>query len=97
LDDAAAGFEANLRKAPGYSIQLLIACSEETVTKAVRSVAANELYIVPVNFKGRNCYRLCWGVYEDAPRANAAIRSLPEYFRKGGATPKVLPTSGLVP
>jgi hypothetical protein len=98
LEEAAAGFAANLRQAPGsYSIQLLIACSDDTVKKAVHNVSGHELYIVPVSFKGRSCYRLCWGMYEDTSRAASGIRSIPDYFRRGGATPKVLPTSGLLP
>jgi septal ring-binding cell division protein DamX len=98
LAEAAQGFAANL-KAPksAFSIQLLVACADETVEKAVQNVQAQELYILPVSFKGRNCYRLCWGIYESEDRANSASRSVPEYFRKGGATPKVLPASSLLP
>jgi septal ring-binding cell division protein DamX len=98
LAEAADDFTAHLKQSPGrYSIQLLIACSDETVKKAVRQVASKELYIVPVSYRGRSCYRLCWGIYDDASQAGAATHTLPEYFRKGGATPKVYPTTGLLP
>ena len=96
---AARGFAANLRKSArgAASIQLLVACSEETIQKAVQQVDSAELYILPVSLKGRACYRMCWGVYADGERAGSALRSLPSYFRDGGATPKVVPASELLP
>jgi hypothetical protein len=96
--DAARAFAAELQGgARGrYSVQLLVACSEETVQKAVSAVPADELYILPVSYKGRSCYRLCWGVYRNEPEAASALRSLPDYFRRGGATPKVSPLADLV-
>ena len=96
--DAARAFAAELQGgARGrYSVQLLVACSEETVQKAVSAVPADELYILPVNYKGRSCYRLCWGVYRNEPEAASALRSLPDYFRRGGATPKVSSLADLV-
>jgi septal ring-binding cell division protein DamX len=78
-------------------IQLLIACSTETVQKAIDSGNASELVILPVNFKGRDCYRLAWGIYPSSSKATAALRDVPEYFRNGGATPKVLGSSEVVP
>ena len=78
-------------------IQLLIACSSETVQKAVDSGSASDLVILPVDFKGRNCYRLVWGVYPSATRATAALSTVPEYFRNGGAAPKVLAVSEVIP
>lgn len=99
LSEAANGFVTNLRQGSSgsFSIQLLVACSDETVEKALASVAAPDLYILPVNYKGRPCYRVCWGLYEDEPRADSAVRTLPDYFRKGGSKPRVVPTSGLLP
>jgi septal ring-binding cell division protein DamX len=96
---AAQGFAANLRKAaPGTaSVQLLVACSEETIQKALQQVDSAELFILPVSLKGRACYRVCWGVYPDSERASSALRSVPPYFREGGTTPKVVPASELVP
>ncbi len=78
-------------------IQLLIACSSDTVQKAVDSGSASDLVILPVDFKGRDCYRLVWGVYPSATRATAALSTVPEYFRNGGAAPKVLGVSEVIP
>ena len=99
LPEAAQGFASTLRQSPAgsFSIQLLVACSDETVAKALASVSAPDLYILPVNYKGRPCYRVCWGLYESEERADSGVRSVPDYFRKGGSPPRVVPTSGLLP
>jgi hypothetical protein len=96
---AARDFAASLRRSsPGaYSVQLLVACSEETLQKAAQSVTAHELFILPVDYKGRSCYRVCWGVYESEALARSATREIPEYFRKGGASPKPVATTTILP
>ncbi len=98
-DQAARAFAAHIRRAPAgtATIQLLVACSTDTVQKAMSEVGSAELFILPVNYKGRDCYRMAWGVYPDAARAASAARSLPDYFRRGGATPRVMPASEIVP
>jgi hypothetical protein len=78
-------------------IQLFVACSAETVQKAVDNAGGTELLILPVNFKGRDCYRLGWGLYPSSAQATAAVGNVPEYFRTGGAAPKVLAVSEALP
>jgi hypothetical protein len=97
--EAARAFASSTRAAGKSAavIQLLIACSAETVQKAIDSGSASDLVILPVDFKGRDCYRLVWGVYPSAARATAALPTVPEYFRNGGAVPKVLGVSEVVP
>jgi hypothetical protein len=97
--EAADGFAASLRRAPAgsASVQLLVACSSETVQKAVQNVASAELFIVPVSFRGRDCYRICWGLYDTADHAASATRSVPEYFTRGGASPRVVSASEILP
>jgi hypothetical protein len=98
LTQAARGFAAKLRGSKGaFSIQILVACSSDTVVKAVQNVSSPELYILPVSFKGRDCYRVCWGIYDSQGRAESAISTVPSYFRQGGATPKVVSSAGLLP
>jgi septal ring-binding cell division protein DamX len=100
-DLAAAGreFTATLRAAPrgAFSIQILVACSADTVFKALQSAPAPELFVLPVNYKGRDCHRLCWGTYDSRERAQSAIHSVPAYFREGGASPKVVAASEILP
>lgn len=97
--EAARRFGAELRSAgrSAATLQLLIACSTETVQKAVENVGASQLLIVPVQFQGKACYRLCWGVYPNAEQASAALRTLPGYFRERGATPRVMPAAEIAP
>jgi hypothetical protein len=98
-DQAARAFAAHIRRAPAgtATIQLLVACSTDTVQKAMSEVGSAELFILPVSYKGRDCYRMAWGVYPDAARAASAARSLPDYFRRGGASPRVMPAAEVVP
>ena len=99
LPEASRWFAASL--APGargrYSLQLLVACAPENVTKAVSAVSSDELFILPVSVKGRDCYRLCWGVYDGRPAAEAALSTVPSYFRQGGMAPRVAPLGELLP
>jgi Domain of unknown function (DUF4388) len=96
--EAARGFTSEVQRAGNrYSVQVLVACSGETVQKALDNVSSSELFILPVNYRGKACYRLCWGLYESQDRATAALLSLPEYFRQGGASPKVSPAAALLP
>jgi len=99
LPQAARGFQTNVKGAPSgtLSVQLLVACAPETVQKAVDGVHSDELFILPVSYKGRDCFRMCWGLYSTPAKATSAMRSLPEYFRVGGASPKVLPVASLLP
>ena len=80
-----------------FSLQLLTACSPETVQKAVGAASGADLFILPVSLQGRSCYRLCWGVYETRPAAEAAVAGVPAYFRQGGTRPRLSALSELLP
>jgi septal ring-binding cell division protein DamX len=97
--EAARLFAADLKAAGprAATLQLLIACSTETVQKAVENVGAMELLIVPTRFQGRDCYRLGWGIYPTSEGATAALRTLPSYFREHGATPRVMRAAEIAP
>jgi hypothetical protein len=99
LPDAARSFAAAMAAGgPGrFSLQVLVACAPENVQKAVAAVPGEELFILPVNVKGRACYRLCWGVYDSRSAAEAALGGLPSYFRQGGVTPRLSPLAELLP
>jgi septal ring-binding cell division protein DamX len=89
--EASRGFHASLKEGKsGYSIQLFVSCSDENLQKAVSAVTADELYILPTHYKGKDCYRVGWSVFDSEAKASTALRSVPEYFRRGGATPKVV-------
>jgi septal ring-binding cell division protein DamX len=98
FSEAARAFAGTVRSAQAnYSVQILVACSDDTVRKALDNVQAQELYILPVNYRGRDCYRVLWGLYETESRADSATRAVPDYFRRGGARPKVVTTSSVLP
>jgi septal ring-binding cell division protein DamX len=96
---AARGFEAKLRaEARGaHTVQILVACSDETLQKAQQNAPQPELFIVPVAYQGRSCYRLCWGVFDSESRARAATGDVPAYFRENGAKPKPVTSASILP
>lgn len=96
---AARGFVANLRTAgrDTHTVQILVACSDDTVQKAVQAVSAPDLFIVPVDYKGKSCYRVCWGIYDSEGKARAAVASVPGYFTINGAQPKAVPATTVLP
>jgi hypothetical protein len=97
FDEAARGFQSHLKdNKTGFSVQILVACSTETLQKAVNAVQAGELYVLPVNYRGKDCYRIGWGLYESEAKATSGARAVPDYFRQGGARPKVMPVSELL-
>jgi hypothetical protein len=98
LSDAAQDFVASLRAQPAesHSIQVLLACSPETVQKAARNVPDDRLFIVPFRYRGRDCHRICWGVYAGQAEAEKALSTVPAYFREGGSKPRVVAVSGLL-
>ena len=85
LDQAAQGFAATVKAAPQGERQrpapggLL---SGDGAEGAAATVSA-ELYIVPVNYQGRDCYRLCWGLYERRGRRHRRWASCPSTSAKG--------------
>ncbi len=96
--NAARGFEATLRSSgSGHTVQILVACSDETLHKAQQNVGASELFIVPVSYQGRSCYRLLWGLFDSESSAQAAVSQVPAYFRENGARPKVVSSASVLP
>jgi len=66
------------RPASAVTLQLMIACQEDTVKGARRRAGAQgALFIIPYSLKGRPCYRVLWGLYENADAARAAAPFLP--------------------
>ncbi|HEV8702305.1 MAG TPA: DUF4388 domain-containing protein [Candidatus Polarisedimenticolia bacterium] len=72
------------RRPGAVSLQLMIACQEDTVKGARRRAGeGSELYILPYTLKGRSCYRVLWGLYESAEDARAAVPTLPAGLSEG--------------
>jgi septal ring-binding cell division protein DamX len=81
----------------GFSVQVLAACSPDTIRKAAQNVSGGEIFILPVTLNGRACFRVCWGVYESREAAQAGIGTLPDYFRQSGISPRIAPLVELLP
>ena len=79
-----------------YTIQLLTACRDETVQKAVDSAGnSSRLFILPATVEGRRCYRVYWGTYPTQTRAQEALRrEVPQPFRKERSQPRVTRLGG---
>jgi len=58
------------------TVQLEIACETASVTAAMRS-AGNEIWFVPIAYRGRPCYRVFFGHYATAAAAQQASSRIP--------------------
>ena len=76
--------------------QLFVSCSPENLQKAVAAVGTEQLVIFPTRFNGRDCYRMAWGIHRSPADAVRSLQTLPEYFRQGGASPKVVPAAEIL-
>ena len=72
-----------------WSIQILLACEEATVDRAIRQAGQSaELFVLPVTHEGRACHRVYWGRYPDRADAEYALQhDVPPAYRIGGARP----------
>ncbi len=62
----------------GFTVQLMVACSPETVHRMVSlSGGSKDLYVLPTMYEGRSCYRLCWGTYGTRDAADRATVPAP--------------------
>jgi hypothetical protein len=73
---AAEDFRRLARHRSRWTLQLALVCDPENVRKLLRRTGApDELFVVPADFGGRDCYRVCWGLYPS--RDEAAAGGLP--------------------
>jgi septal ring-binding cell division protein DamX len=95
--EAARAFLAGLEaRKEAFTVQLFVACSEETVQRAAAGSSAKELYIRAVRYQGKECWSLGWGVYPTEEQARAAAAGVPARLLAGGVKPKVAPVSRLL-
>jgi hypothetical protein len=82
----------------GFTIQIAIACQEDSVTKASeRTRGSVEFFMVPFPLQGKTCYRLCWGAYPTLEEAQAGKASVPDFFRSDGGDLVVVSLKKLAP
>ncbi|MDQ7088270.1 MAG: hypothetical protein Q9Q13_10635 [Acidobacteriota bacterium] len=78
-----------------WTLQVLLACRPETVSRAFQKVRDPDLRVYPTTFRGKNCYRLCWGRFASEASARDAIASVPAYFR-GAGKPRAISNAQLM-
>lgn len=81
-----------------YTMQLMIACQADTL-RSIRAWSGDRgsLFIVPFSFKGRACFRICWGLYPTSSAADGARSDLPLAYTESGVTPIVIPITRFRP
>jgi hypothetical protein len=91
LNEAAAAFESIARLRSGeFTVQILIACSAQTIAKAVQNDSSTDLFIVSATFDAKPCHRLLRGLYKTNAEANQALATLPAYYTAEGAKPRAV-------
>ncbi len=85
-------------KKNAFTLQIAIACAEESVRKAARRTRGSATFFtVPFPLAGKSCYRLCWGAYPTLEKAQAAKSSVPSFFLSEGGKPVVVSLGKLSP
>ena len=70
-----------------YTVQFELVCETASVTRALRDGGAN-VWFVTTTYRGRACYRVFWGRYDDQAAAAAAAKSIPSSL--AGSKPVVV-------
>jgi septal ring-binding cell division protein DamX len=65
------------------TLQLMIACQEDSIAKALAVDRGGALWFIPFDFKGKACYKVYWGEYSSAAAAQDALAGLPDEFKGG--------------
>jgi opacity protein-like surface antigen len=88
-DQAADAFRADLpSQAPNmFTISVGVYCDVANLAKLVKSTAAQQLVLVRLMLRGRECYGLYFGLFGSAAEAQAAVAQLPPALRAPGQAP----------
>jgi hypothetical protein len=79
-DAMAKEYMGEARSVP-YTVQFVLVCETSSVTQA-REVGGANVWFVPVEFRGRSCFRVFWGRFQSEAEAQAAIPEIPERLRE---------------
>jgi septal ring-binding cell division protein DamX len=81
----------------GYTVQLLVACAPQTAVNAAQHAPGGEVFVLPIVYGGRDCFRVAYGRYANETAAAAALASaVPDYF-KTETRPRVESLAKIVP
>ena len=91
LAEAATAFEIVAQsRSSEFSVQLLVACSPQTIEKAIQNDPSPELFVLPAPVAGKPCHRLMRGFFATTADAAQAVSKLPGYYVAEGAKPRAV-------
>lgn len=95
VSEAAGLWKRELSKSRNrLTIQLEIACQDSTVLEALNLFSKKDpLYVVPLKFQGKSCYRVLYGIYDNEANATSKLSGMPSEFTQQPSPPKVIPVS----
>jgi hypothetical protein len=70
-----------------HAVQIAIVCEPSNVEKALRS-GGSEIWFLPMSFRGRGCYRVFFGRFDNEAEAQRALSRVPQDLRE--STPAVV-------
>jgi hypothetical protein len=66
-----------------FTVQVVVACQVETIRNSFRRFGAErKVFAVPLQLKGRSCFRVCFGLFPTGDEAQSAIRALPPALQR---------------
>ena len=84
-------------RAAEYSIQILVACSEQTIQKALQNDTSPDLFTLPAVISAKPCHRLMRGFFKTNSEAMQSLATLPAYYVAEGAKPKPVLVRSVLP
>ncbi len=80
-----------------FTIQLLLACQRDTITRSFKNLGSpEEFFYLKWRHDGRSCYKLCMGLYKSRKEAESKRHHIPKHFLSNGNNPIVVHVSSLV-
>jgi hypothetical protein len=73
-----------------------VACSPQTIEKAIQNDPSTELFILPATIAGKPCHRLMRGFFRTSEEASLAAAALPGYYVAEGARPRSVPVKSVL-
>jgi hypothetical protein len=80
-----------------YAIQVELVCELPSLDEAWRYDRRGALWLLPADYRGRECFRVFWGRYATLEEARAAKASVPRFFFTPTNQPAIVSTRALLP
>jgi septal ring-binding cell division protein DamX len=98
LTDAAKIWKNYIKKSPlSFTIQVELACQNETISEAYNSIAnKNKFYIIPKTYKGKQCYIIGYGIFNERNEAQSNLKELPDLLLQQKFPPRVVYASEMI-